>query len=334
MSLISSPLFKSDATENLEAVDAYDISNTRPINKLFDAAKGIGNKLIDRAGGVRGIANGIQAIAQAKASGLSGRQLLEQGLSVFGTSSAGIIRTAGDSILGKAGAFLELKPETIGKIKSATNQVANQIMYGDPSDISNYGELAGLIGSLTGNDEIAEYINIGYEAAVWGAVLTESIEYGSSYYIGDVKQYIDPTVYRQALLYSVPAVASSGDMTALDQLLDQLNPDEIMAEKSDFVRTFLSRYTLPSPLTASLEGYSDDLYNKMAQLDSRWYLYSLEGTDIIDLGNMISISEDGKKVLQLHQELGPWVQLAPEYAEKTVGELIREQFPLLVQTTT
>lgn len=330
MTLISSPLFKTDASEALESADAYEISSTKPINKLFDAAKGVGNKLIDRAGGARGIQNSITRLVQMKSYGATGRDMLEAGIGMFGTSAAGIISSASSSILDKAGGFMDLDPELVGKIKAAGSDVVTAIQYGSADDLSSYGNLTSLIGSLTGYEEFSEYVNIGYESAVWGATLSQAVDYGSSYYIGDVKQYIDPVVYRQALVYSVPAVASSGSMDALNQIMDQLTVDEIMAAKPDFIQTFLSRYFLPASLTMTMEQYGVELFDKMTALEGRWYLYDLAGQDIVDMKYMSNMSMDSRKVLELHGAVREAVQLAPHYRETTVTEAIREHYPLMV----
>lgn len=330
MTLISSPLFKTDASEALESADAYEISSTKPINKLFDAAKGVGNKLIDRAGGARGIQNSITRLVQMKSYGATGRDMLEAGIGMFGTSAAGIIKSASGSILDRAGSFMDLDPELVGKIKMAGDEVGTQIQYGNTGDLSSYGDLTSLIGSLTGNEDFAEYVNIGYESAIWGATLSQAVDYGSSYYIGDVKQYIDPAVYRQALIYSVPAVASSGSMDALNQIMDQLTVDEIMAAKPDFIQTFLSRYVLPTSLTKTMGEYAVELFDKMTALEGRWYLYEWNGEDIVDMKYMTNMSLDSRRVLELHDAVKEAVQLAPHYRETTVTDVIREQYPLMV----
>lgn len=330
MSLISPPLFKSDNTEQLTSADAYDITSTRPINKLFDAAKGVGSSLIDRAGGIRGIANGITSIARSKAYGLDGKGLLEQSLGIFGTSSAGIIRTAGVGILEKAGGFLNIDPSTIANIKNATDSVATQVQYGDFSDIGSYGDLVALMGSLTGNEALAEYINIGYESAVWGAVLSEAVGYGADDYLSRVKEYIDPAVYHQSLIYSVPAVASSGDLSALSHLRQELTVDEILAAKDDFIKIFLMSFKIKRPMTETMDVHATTLFTAMSELDGRWYLFDRNGTDIIDMKYMAYMSKDAQAVLELHPVIGFAVQMAPKFPDKTAGDVVRENYPLMV----
>lgn len=331
MSLISTPFFKTDNTEKLEAADAYDISSTRPINKVFDAAKEGASKLYDQVGGRQGIANGIQNLVSAKVSGATGRQMLEQGLGMFGTSTMGILKSAGGGILDKAGEFIDMNPETLSKIKNTGEQLFGRLQYGDPSDLSNYGELTTLIAGLTGNEQYGEYINMGFESAVWGSAIAKTVEYGQYNYIGDVKQYIDPEVYQQALVYSVPMVATSGSLEAVHELMKQLTVDKIMSAKPDFIKTFLTQFKLADPMTVTMEAYCADLVTTMSTLDANWYHYQRRADQVIvDLSLLATASDVARKLMELHAELGPYVIAAPYCTELTVDEVIRQQFPMMV----
>jgi hypothetical protein len=330
MSLIASPLFKTDASEELTSADAYEITDTKPINKLFDAAKGMGEKLIDRGGGANNIARSVAAIMNLKSSGATGRQLLEAGMGMFGSSGAGILKSASESILNKAGGFLDLSPEFITKVQTTAGDVAYQIQYGDPTNIMAYSELTGLIGSLTEYVDITEYVNIGYEAAVWAGTLATAVEEGVGEYIGIVRDFVDVEVYQQALRFITPTVAYAGEMTSLNHLFDNLPKDEIMACQPDFIPTFLSRFKLPGNLGQSMEDTSVELIGKMKELDPRWYLYDQNGTDIIDMKYIATMSDDVKRLLELDDEIGHAVQLARHYPEATIAEITREQYPLMV----
>lgn len=332
MSLISTPLFKTDNTEKLVVGDAYDISSSRPINKIFDAAKGGATKLFDRAGGISGIASGMQSIIAAKMSGATGKQMLEAGLGMFNTSTIGILRDASNGILDRAGTFLDLDPAMVDRVKSAGSDVANRMQYGGFDDFSSYGSLTTLIGDMSGYPDMAKYVNIGMEAAVWGSALSQTIDYGQYQYMDNVKQYIDPEVYRQALIYSIPAVATSGSLEAVLELLKQLTPAEVYANKPDFVKNFLQRFKLPEVPPADLIAYGVQVVTTCNQIQSRWYRYTRGNEDIYDFKCLTTASEDAQRLLQLHAELGPIVQIAPHFPETSVDDVIRHQFPLMVMS--
>lgn len=332
MSLISIPLFRSNNTEKLEVADAYDITSTRPINKVYEASKGVAGKLYDQAGGSRGLSQGIVNLLELKTAGATGKQLLERGLGMFNTSTVGILRTLGEGVLDKAAAFVDMDPAMVSRVKSVGESVARQVQYGDPSDISGYGNLLGVMGDLTGNPEFSRYINIGMEAAVWGAALSQATEYGAYHYYGDVKQYIDPEVYRQAVIYSLPVVASSGSLEALQSVIAELGAETVINHKPDMIKVFLSRFKLPSEEPLDKVAYAVEVVDTLNQLNPRWYLYRRGDTDIMDVSSLSSASEAAVTLLANHEVIGPLIQVAPPFPEVTVEEVLREQFPLMVST--
>lgn len=330
MSLISVPLFKSNNTEKLEAVDAYNVTDSRPVNKVYDAAKNTAGKLYDRVGGARGLSNAITQLTIMKTSGATGRQMLESGLGMFNTSTMGILRSVGGGVLDKAGEFIDIDPSVVSKIKTTGEGLYRRLEHGDAKDLSNYGDLLGLMGDLSGNPEWAEYVNIGYESAVWGAALAQATEYGQYDYYSNVKQFIDPEVYRQAVIYSIPAVATSGSLEAVKELITALDVDTVMANKPDFIPAFLKQFRLPDERPTDMQAYGAEVVTVLTSLDSRWYRYDRDGSDIFDIKYLAGASDAAILLLDGHAEVGPLIQIARHFPEVTVEDVAREQFPMMV----
>ncbi len=331
MSLISIPLFKTDNTEKLEVADAYDVANERPINKVYQASKKKAVELYDRAGGTRGIATGLANLVQAKANGADGARLMEQGLGMFGTSSSGLLRTLGGGVLDKAGKFVGMNPETVGKIKRVGDGLITTVSNGNTGDIGQYGNVVALMGELSGKPELAEMVNIGFESAVWGAAFAEANSFGSYDYYDTVRSHVDPDVYHQAVIYSLPSVATSGSLEAVKQALRALSPEVILANQPGFIEMFFSQFKLPEPQPIDMAAYSNDLVDTLTQLDRYWYTYSPDTTPVVyDLKNLTKVTPDALRVLSIHPVVGPLVQIAPHFQQVSVAEVIRSQFPKMV----
>lgn len=331
MSQICTPLFKTDNTEELATADAYDVSDTRPINKVYNAAKEGTKKLYDKAGGKTGVINGVRSIAQAVSNGATGKELLERGLGVFGTSTANILSNAGNGIFDKAAAFINLDPAMASRIKTTGMGVFTTLRSGDPKDLANYAELTSLVAELTGSEEFLGYVNKGIESAVWAAALTEAIQQDLHYFMSEVKQFIDPEVYHQSMIYSIPAVATSGSIYGLKELLNELSEDEIVSNKTDFIRTFLTSFIMPSTITGTVEEYAIELVELLSQLDPLWYIYTRsEGEEIVDHGLLTTASQDALVLLETHPVLSVHAIAAPTMPELSIEEVIRRQFPLMV----
>lgn len=335
MSQISVPLFRSNNTEKLELVDAYDIADTRPVNKLFDSVKksasAAATAVFDRAGGITGLINGVDRLLDAKKQGIAGVDLLNQGLGMFGSSAGALLRTAGNGILDKAGEYLDIDPTLATKIKNAGESVMDIATLGDLSQISQYGELTELMGALTGNEEIARVINVGYESAVWASVFAQSNQYGVYSSYSRVRDSIDPDVYRQAIILSIPSVASSGSLDALQSVLEVVTGDVLISRQPSFVKIFLSAFDLPSTVTSDLATYSNTVVSVLNQLDPGWYHYTLVSGEVIyDLEALTNASDDAINLLALHDEVGKLIQVAPDFPVRSVADIIRDEFPMMV----
>lgn len=330
MSLISKPLFTTNNTDPLEAADAYEITGEQPINKLYDAARSSVVRTYDAIGGARGVGAAITQMVVLKQSGASGRQLLEAGMGMFGQSLAGVLDAAGGGILDKAGAMIGMDPSTIEKVKVAGRDVATTLMYGDPSDISSIARLGGVFGALTGNEEFSRIVNIGMEAAVWGAALSEATRYGMYDYYDDIYTYVPQDIYEQSVVFALPSVITSGSLDALKKAVAKLGGDKIIANYPGAVADFLKQFSLPTPTVGSSETYAIDLYDTLTLIDPMWCWYNRGAERIFDMSSVSTASEEGIRTLEHHPLIGAFCQIAPKYTELNVGSVMREQFPRIV----
>lgn len=330
MSLISKPLFRTNNTENLEAADAYDITNNRPINKIYESAKSGVRDLIERAGGARNIGNSISALVQMKQAGYGGKELLQASLGMFGTSVAGLLKTTGSAVFDKAAAFIDLDPSIVEKVKIGGNYVADALEYGDPSRLGDLQGLVGIMGDMGLDPDTLEMINIGVESAVWGAALAGASSLNLFDYFDAVRDNTDPDVYYQAVVFALPTVAGMGSLQGLDAMLSAVGAENILVNQPDFIQIFISNFTIPTPQPADLKTYGVELVNKLKLIDRNWYTYQRGEETIIDFKYMSTPSRDAVRVLELHDEIGPAIQIAQGYPEIAVSDSLREQFPMMV----
>ena len=330
MSLISKPLFRTNNTENLEAADAYDITNNRPINKIYESAKSGVRDLIERAGGARNIGNSISALVQMKQAGYGGKELLQASLGMFGTSVAGLLKTTGGAVFDKAAAFIDLDPSIVEKVKIGGNYVADALEYGDPSRLGDLQGLVGIMGDMGLDPNTLEMINIGVESAVWGAALAGASSLNLFDYFDAVRDNTDPDVYYQAVVFALPTVAGMGSLQGLDAMLSAVGAENILVNQPDFIQIFISNFTIPTPQPADLKAYGVELANKLKLIDRNWYTYQRGEETIIDFKYMSTPSRDAIRVLELHDEIGPAIQIAQGYPEIAVSDSLREQFPMMV----
>lgn len=333
MSLISKPLFRSNNTEALEVADIYDVSDNRPVNKVYDSLKKGSEKLWHSAGGTQGVLSGIERVYDAKDKGLSGLELLNSGLGVFNTSTANILKNATLDIASKAGDFIGLDPSVVDKIKRVGEGIVRNVDYGRGGDIKTYGALTDLIGDLSGNRKVAEMIHLGYVSAVWGAAFAESNRYGESTY-RRVQESVDPEVFRRGVIYSIPSVAATGRIEAVTELLEVIDADTVLGYHSDFVTRFLSAYRIPNPRPADMVAHANDVVSTLERVKSKWYYYTLDsGREVYDLTCFNNMSYDAYEVMCLNDTVSKAAQISKGYGTRSILDLIYKQFPRMVKLT-
>ena len=122
--------------------------------------------------------------------------------------------------------------------------------------------------------------------------------------------------------------------------MDGIGADEIMAAAPDTVPKFLSNYKMPRApafidisstyIQKTVAESSTELFSTMSKLDSRWFLADRNGEDVIDMKSMANLSTDARRLLEDHPVIGHAVQMAPKYLPASASEVIREQYPRMV----
>ncbi|MNY19040.1 hypothetical protein D3C86_1524540 [compost metagenome] len=265
-----------------------------------------------------------------KKAGYKGKDLLNAGLGAFGTSVTGVLKTTGGTVFDKAATFIDMDPSIVDKIKIGGNYVTDALESGDPRRMGDVQGLLGVMGDMGIAPEFLDSVNVGIESAIWGATLSGASSLNMFDYFDQVRDNTDPDVYYQAVVFALPTVAGMGSLAGLDAMLRGIGPENILINQPDFISVFLSNFTIPTPAPTDLKVYGEELVTKLALIDPMWYKYVRNGETIVDMKYLTAPSKDTVRVLELHDELGMAIQIAPGFEEVSVGDVIREQFPMMV----
>lgn len=326
---ISSPLFKTNGLEELLTGDVYKLKDAIPINKVYEAAKNLGSKLFDQVGGREGLVNGVAKLVAAKRQGLSGKELLDQGLSVFGTSKSAILSSSGKFILEGAGEYLDIDPSIVNQIKIIGNGI-DRDAYG--ADTYTMNQLFEVLGTLSTDESYLSMINVGMEAAVWGSTISQAVKYNIPEVFDYIAETVDPATLHLSMIYSSSAVMTQGDLDSLLKLMTQLTPDEILGNNADFIKYFLASFKISPSWDATLyEEKAALLKETMNTLNPSWYTYKRQpGETIINLAALSTLSTDAKTFLQMDEELHDPIQIAPDFPATSTYAICQQMYPLSV----
>lgn len=331
MSLISSALFKTDGQEELLTKDAYSITDSLPINKLFEAAKGAGKGIFDAITSKVGLVNGINTLISMKQNGtLDGKAILEKGLSLMGTSTTSVFKDAGQSVFTAAGNFAGASPETLTKMKVMANDATRYITGTDTNKISGLLNVMDVLGVDSG---LVKSVNVGVQSSLWGGVISEAINTGIPEMIGVVKKTVDPDVYSQALAWASGTSATKGDVGSFNTIVGEIGGQKVMANMPTFVPTFLGNLTLPEGMgKAEMPALAQTTYTNLLATDPTAIKSSRAGSagDIFNLSTFSKMSDGAKELFSTLPELKDVVQVASNFPGTTVSDAITKYYPYSV----
>lgn len=366
---LKSSLFTSDSSEKLINIDISNLTNLEAydrdgkLNQVFESSKKIGDVLYKRFDGNEDILKGLSSLKSLAADGTNFAKSLEGGFDSISNNVKGYVNqlndAAGDikgkvgsvkstvagltgnftadvgniggNLMDKAKQMAMINPDSLNFVQDATSEII-RVIDGNPKDITSYSNLVDMLGNLTGIPIIKDIVKIGYESALIGAAFSELIRSGDHDSYESYRDNVSPHVYAQAVLYSIPSVAHTGELSALVTLLRNTSPKDILAHHPEFIKIFMANFKSPrNTEVTDLKSYVNDVVTQLNRIDPNWYRYRLaNGTYINDLTPFTNLSGSGYEIFCLHDQLGYLAQLAPAHKEIPVESVIRSQFPLAV----
>lgn len=329
MSLISIPLFKTDGKEELVPQDVYKLTNSAPINKVFEAAKNIGKNAYDVIGGRQGLINGVTNLVQLKQQGVTGKALLENALSGWGINKQTIL-AAGGPLMDGAAEYMGINPEIVSKVKVSTDGIT-RIVTGDKE--GGFKSLLGIAGSLTGDPTMLKAIDIGMESAVWGSAISQAVKYNYPEMMYTVNNSVDPEVMYWSMVYASDTVMTQGNLESHLVMLQTLTPEVTLGHNPDYIKTFLSAFKIsPEWTAAEYPAKALLLAQQMADMNPSWTTYkrTAHPFEVINLEALAGMSPDAKKLLSYIEALKDPIQMAGNFPTTTSYNLCRDQYPMSV----
>lgn len=329
MSLISIPLFKTDGKEELVTQDVYKVTNTAPVNKVFEAAKNVGKNALDFVGGRQGLINGVTNLLALKQSGADGKTMLTQALQGWGVNKQSLL-AAGGGLLDDAADYMGINPEVTSKLKLTSDGVV-RIVTGDKE--GGLKSLLGIAGGLTDDPGMLKAIDIGMEAAVWGSAISQSVKYNYPEMMYSVSKSTDPEVMYWAMVYASDTIMSQGNLESHVAMLKTLTAEVVLGHNPDYIKNFLAAFKITPEWPASdYPAKAALLSSLMSDMNPNWSSYNRTAAPIkiIDLAALSGMSKDAKQLLSLIDELKDPIQMAGDFPATTTYNLCRDQYPMSV----
>lgn len=328
-SLISIPLFKTDGKEELVTQDVYKVTNTAPVNKVFEAAKNVGKNAFDFVGGRQGLINGVTNLIALKQAGADGKTMLTQALSGWGVNKQSLL-SGGGVLLDGAADYMGINPDVVSKLKLTSDGVV-RIVTGDKE--GGLKSLLGIAGGLTDDPGALKAIDIGMEAAVWGSAISQSVKYNYPDMMYAVSKNTDPEVMYWAMVYASDTVMSQGNLEAHIAMLKTLTAEVVLGHNPDYIKNFLAAFRITPEWDVSVYPEKATLLlSLMSDMNPNWSSYKRNAPTetVVNLAALSGMSNDAKTLLSYIPELKDPIQMAGDFPATTTYILCRDQYPLSV----
>lgn len=330
MSLISTPLFKTNGKEELVAQDVYKITNSVPVNKVFEAAKNVGKNALDFVGGKQQLLSGVTNLIELKKAGMTGKQLLMQGLQGWGINKQALMAQYGGPLMDGAAAYMGVSPEVMDKVKVSSDGVT-RMMTGDKQ--GGLKQLLGLAGGLTGNPSMLSAIDIGMEAAVWGSAISQSVKYDYPDITYSLQPNVDAEVMHWSMVYASDTIMNQGSLESHDVMTEILTPEEVLGHNPEYIKTFLSAFRItPEWEIKDYPQKALDLQAALVAMDPNWCTFKRPAHPVLifDLAALAGMSNDARKLLTYIPGLKDPIQMSVNFPITNTYNLCRDQYPLSV----
>lgn len=332
MSLINAKLadsmFTALPTEKVLAVDAYGVTDNTTLNSVVGKLTGFAKDLASSAGGMSSIGKDLlSTVLKSKSLDINVDALKDRVISSLGGKS-GIVSSLSKS-LQKSLERTGLPSNVYNSITTTIGDVTSTISTGNVKDASS---LFNLIGRVTGNSALAQYLDVGAEATVLSTIVRESISLGVPNAINVLLENSKSSEASYYALQSNLIVAANGaELDVLTQMIDTLGTSRVLADCPDTIQRVLRNYAFPSGTTASdYPARFTELNNVLSAIDPTWGWYNRDGVLVKDLSFFSGISEDAKTLLTYQGSFSDIMYLVDTYSTQDLVTLTKQNYPNIV----
>lgn len=323
------PTFLSKPDATIGVKDVYGVTNNAVENLAEIAGSGLSSALTSAVQGTGGLDSALSALTQNADGSLSvdPAALTDRIKDALGGSTAALNRV-GDSVLSTAtnaasGPTSALMTTFDSTISNATNSFS-------AANIEDAKGLFSAINQLTNNSQMAQYFDVGAEASLLTGLFQEAVNLGLPEAITVLSNNANSTAAANQALKNITNTAlSTGDLTTVNLLVDQLGSGQILAIQPQAAAIVLQGYTMPKGTASSqYSATGTALLNALNALDPAWSTTQRGDGSVSDLSCFSRMSNDARTVLQAEGTYAVPILIASRYPHEPWLTTIAEMYPL------
>lgn len=211
------------------------------------------------------------------------------------------------------------------KLKMLYNTV-DVIKHADNLDSAN--GVASLLGSLTGNSELAKVLDMESQFVAAGNILTlASIWNVPNLMDKAIDHFDDDDDKRKFVIANADAAASSGGLFLVNRIIQIAGTGAIVANVPQVVGKILSGYKLPAGMITITLTEAQLLRDTLLQLNPNWMQYNRNGVWVSNLEPFLNMSADAVKAFRLLGLYTTEISIAKSYPRANLVAVAKKRYP-------
>lgn len=223
--------------------------------------------------------------------------------------------------------------ETLAGTNPTLKMLYDQAEYiRDIGDVKNASGVAALLGSLSGNTELAKAINMQDSFALINTAVSKAYKYNIPGIADKFLTAAGSPEERRGLALSLAKSAFPGaHLDTIQSILQVLDVDILKADQPMVIPNLLNGYRINAddPYSVNINNLATELINTLTAIDVNWNKYNKNGTYILDLSIYKHASDDARRVLSTIEEHRIGLMASDFYPSEDLFGLNRKLFKKL-----
>lgn len=223
--------------------------------------------------------------------------------------------------------------ETLAGTNPTLKMLYDQAEYiRDIGDVKDASGVAALLGSLSGNTELAKAINMQDSFALINTAVSKAYKYNIPGIADKFLTAAGSPEERRGLALSLAKSAFPGaHLDTIQSILQVLDVDILKADQPMVISNLLNGYRINAddPYSVNINNLATELINTLTAIDVNWNKYNKDGTYILDLSIYKNVSDDARRVLSTIEEHRIGLMASDFYPSEDLFGLNRKLFKKL-----
>lgn len=316
---------------NLATVDVYKQLSSGTINSLSDFANTFN---FDLGGLLKGGSEILSKFKKAQEAYVKIKDAVNQGISLDRLGSLGDTVKHGLASLGvdqKSDLFKAIESTNVFLSRVGDSyKVIKNVNWNDANSITN------MVNTLAGT-KVIDLSDIGAEAQYMVKLINTMSEHGISGAVDALKDLIRANPLAHDIVKGVlPRLLQNGDAKSVVQVINIASKEVVTSTYGDLLKTFSQNYGSNEKDNRSLKEGFVDFIALSDSLGSYGIKSTLNGKPVLNFSSILNGSESFNKMVLTNAKAKrddyQYLAMVSEFADSTVEDTIRKQFPRAVIT--